>query len=97
MDRDEEECLRAFTLTVGATQPEDPQWVERDGTRSDVVEVTARWQEEDRLGFRVRLADGSAILLYYVPELDLWSGPWPERSTEGIVRRRRRSTRTGAG
>jgi hypothetical protein len=92
MDNDEEDGLRAFALTVGAyagsSYPERPQWVERDGVRSDVVEVEAQWREEERLGFRVRLADGASLLLYYVPELDLWSGVWPDRGTEGIIRRR---------
>jgi hypothetical protein len=36
----------------------------------------------------VRLADGASLLLYYVPELDLWSGVWPDRGTEIMVRRR---------
>ena len=92
MDRDEEEGLRAFALTVGAyagaSYPERPQWVEQDGVRSDVVEVEAQWREEARLGFRVRLTDGSSLVLYYVPELDLWSGVWPDRGTDGIFRRR---------
>jgi hypothetical protein len=92
MDRDEEEGLRAFALVVGAyagaSYPERPQWIERDGVRTDVVEVSATWREEERLGFRVVLADGSALLLYYVPELDLWSGVWPDRGTEDMVRRR---------
>ncbi len=92
MDRDEEEGLRAFALQVGAyagaSYPERLQWVEQDGVRSDVVEVEAQWREEERLGFRVRLADGSSLVLYYVPELDLWSGAWPDRGTDGMVRRR---------
>ncbi len=78
MDKHEEEGLRAFALTVGcyagASHPERPQWVERDGVRRDVAAVEAQWREEERLGFRVRLADGQHLLLYYVPELDLWSG-----------------------
>ncbi|MEX0751187.1 MAG: hypothetical protein WD359_10315, partial [Dehalococcoidia bacterium] len=36
------------------------------------------------IGIRVRLQDGSLLLLYYVPELDLWSGipfaPAPHRA-----------------
>jgi hypothetical protein len=78
MDKDEEAGLRAFAINVGAyagvTSPERPAWVERDGRRVGVIAVDARWREEGRLGFRVRLADGSVWLLYYVPELDLWSG-----------------------
>ena len=92
MDKDEEAGLRAFTLKVGAyagaSYPERPLWVERGGVRSDGVEVEAQWREEERLGFRVRLADGSSLVLYYVPELDLWSGVWPDRGTDGLVRRR---------
>ncbi len=92
MDNDEEEGLRAFSLTVGAyagaRYPDRPQWIERDGARSEIVAVETQWREEERLGFRVRLADGSSLLLYYVPELDLWSGVWPDRGTEGMVRRR---------
>ena len=46
MDRDEEEGLRAFALIVGAYAgagyPERPQWIERDGVRSDVVAVESR-------------------------------------------------------
>ncbi len=59
---------------AGASYPERPLWVERDGARSDVAEVVAQWREEERVGFRVRLDDGRRMLLYYVPELDLWSG-----------------------
>jgi hypothetical protein len=92
MDRDEEEGLRTFALKVGAyagaSHPERPLWVERDGVRSDVAAVEAQWREEERLGFRVRLTDGSSLVLYYVPELDLWSGVWPDRGTGGMVRRR---------
>lgn len=92
MDSDEEEGLRAFALKVGAYAgvgyPERPQWVERDGIRSDVIEVEAQWREEERIGFRVRLADGSPLVLYYVPELDLWSGVWPDRGADGMVRGR---------
>ena len=77
-NNDESDGLRAFALTVGAyagaASPQRPQWIERDGTRIDVVEIESQWREEERLGFRVRLADGARVLLYYVPELDLWSG-----------------------
>ncbi len=78
MANNEEDGLRAFALTVGAyagaSSPERPQWIERDGERIDVVEIESQWAEEERLGFRVRLSDGTRVLLYYVPELDLWSG-----------------------
>ena len=78
MNKDEEDGLRAFALTVGAyaggSSPERPVWIERDGVRIDVASVVAQWREEERLGFHVRLSDGSDVLLYYVPELDLWSG-----------------------
>ena len=78
MDRDEEAGLRAFALTVGchsaASYPGQPMWVERDGARIDIEAIEAQWREEERYGYRVRLADGQHVLLYYVPELDLWSG-----------------------
>lgn len=78
IDRDEEEGLRAFALAVGAhagaSYPERPLWVEHGGARIEVAAVEAQWREEERLGFRVRLIDGQRLLLYYVPELDLWSG-----------------------
>jgi hypothetical protein len=77
-ENNEEDGLRAFALTVGAyagsAQPERPVWIERNGERIDVTAIESQWREEERLGFRVRLADGSKLLLYYVPELDLWSG-----------------------
>ena len=78
MDKDEEAGLRAFALRVGcyagASYPERPEWLERDGLRVDVAAVESQWREEERLGFRLRLTDGSRVLVYYVPELDLWSG-----------------------
>ncbi len=78
MDREEEAGLRAFAVNVGAyagaSHPERPLWIERDGARVDVSALEAQWREEERMGFRVRLADGSSWLLYYVPDLDLWSG-----------------------
>ncbi len=70
--------LRAFAVRVGCyagqRYPERPQWVELDGRRTDVASVESEWREEDRLGFRVVLRDGRRILLYYVPNDDLWSG-----------------------
>ena len=78
MDKDEEAGLRAFRIEVGsyagAVYPERPLWVERGGVRFDIAEVVAQWHEEERLGFRVRLADGMVMLIYYVPALDIWSG-----------------------
>ncbi len=78
MDRGEEAGLRAFALQVGcyagAGYPDTPRWVELEGAHHDVAEVESRWREEERLGFRLRLADGRHLLVYYVPELDLWSG-----------------------
>ncbi len=78
MDKDEEAGLRAFRIEVGsyagASYPERPLWVERRGVRCDVVEVVSQWREEERIGFRVRLADGTPMLIYYIPELDIWSG-----------------------
>jgi hypothetical protein len=87
-DRGEEAGLRAFALEVGAyagaMYPERPEWVVIDGRRVEVREVMASWREEERIGFRVRLEGGDGLLLYYVPELDLWSGirvaPAPPRT-----------------
>ncbi len=78
MDRDEEAGLRAFRIEVGSyagvSYPERPLWVERAGVRCDVDEVVSQWREEERIGFRIRLSDGTLMLIYYVPELDIWSG-----------------------
>jgi hypothetical protein len=74
---DEAEGLRAFAVRVeayaGVSCPEEPRRVEVDGQMVKVERVLARWREENRLGFRVTLRDGSEFLLYYVPEFDLWS------------------------
>lgn len=93
MDKDEEAGLRAFALRVeayaGTSYPERPLRIERDGVAAEVIEVVARWQEEERVGFRASLSDGQIILLYYVPELDLWSGVWtPDGGDPSIIRRR---------
>jgi hypothetical protein len=94
MDPDEEEGVRAFALTVGAyagaSYPDRPLWVELDGARTDVADVESRWREQERIGFRVRLADGTHALLYYVPELDLWSGVMlvPGQVATVVARRR---------
>jgi hypothetical protein len=78
MDDDEEAGLRAFALNVGVgTGPIEsarPLWVEVERERVDVTSVQAEWQEDERRGLRVLLVDGSTWLLYYVPDLDLWSG-----------------------
>ncbi|MBF6601218.1 MAG: hypothetical protein IVW36_11985 [Dehalococcoidia bacterium] len=78
MDDEEGAGLRAFALRVGcyggASHPERPAWVEREGLRIDVAAVESQWREEERLGFRLLLTDGSHLLVYYVPEFDLWSG-----------------------
>lgn len=72
------EGLRAFEVRVGAyagqRYPERPQWVELEGKRVEVALVESEWREEERLGFRVTLGDGRRMLLYYVPEEDIWSG-----------------------
>ena len=95
MDKDEEEGLRAFELTVGAcagaSYPERPLWIETNGQRIEVASVDAQWREEERIGFRVRLADGASCLLYYVPELDLWSGAIAGPGSVASVVPRRRS------
>jgi hypothetical protein len=70
--------LRAFAVRVGCyaghRYPERPQWVELEGTRVEVASVENEWREEDRLGYLVTLRDGRRLLLYYVPNDDLWSG-----------------------
>ncbi len=77
---DETEGLRAFAVRVeayaGSSYPEEPRRMEVGGRMIEVERVLARWREQDRLGFRVRLRDDGEWLLYYVPEFDLWSaGP----------------------
>lgn len=78
MDENEEAGLRAFALNVGAyagsRNPDRPLWIEVGDRRIDVASLDAQWREDERLGFRVKLSNGSSWLLYYVPELDLWSG-----------------------
>jgi hypothetical protein len=77
-DNDEEAGLRAFALEVGAyagaSYPERPEWVMLDGRRCAVEDVLASWREEERIGFRVRLEGGRLLLVFYVPEHDLWYG-----------------------
>ena len=95
MDPDEEEGVRAFALNVGAyagaAYPERPLWVERNGERVDVTSVESQWREQERIGFRVLLADGTHALLYYVPEIDLWSGVTLAPGDVATVVARRRS------
>lgn len=70
--------LRAFEVRVGAyaghRYPERPTWVEVEGRRRQVAEVRCEWREQERLGWLVTLDDGSRVVLYYVPNEDLWSG-----------------------
>jgi hypothetical protein len=70
--------MRAFAVRVeayaGSRYPERPEWVELDGRRIEVASVESEWREEERLGFLVTLRDGRRLLLYYVPNEDLWSG-----------------------
>ena len=92
MNPDEEAGLRAFALRVeayaGASYPERPTAVHHDGARIEVSGVLAQWREEERLGFRVRLASGAEALLYYVPEIDLWSGIVFARAADDTSQRR---------
>jgi len=93
MDNDEEEGVRAFAVTVGAyagsSYPERPLWVEQAGVRVEVEAVEAQWREVERIGFRVRLKDASWLLLYYVPEIDVWSGvPYASDKMAHTVRRK---------
>lgn len=70
--------LRAREVRVGAyagqRSPERPRWVEIEGARSDVEAIESEWREEERLGYLLTLRDGRRVLLYYVPNHDLWSG-----------------------
>jgi hypothetical protein len=70
--------LRAHEVRVGAhagqRYPERPQWVDVGGARAEVTAIESEWREEERLGWLVRLADARRVLLYYVPQEDLWSG-----------------------
>lgn len=93
MEADEEEGLRAFALTVGVDAGSArPRWIERNGTRTEVAAIEAEWREEERLGYRVRLTDGAAVLLYYVRELDIWSGAgFAERVESRFVPRKNRA------
>ena len=74
--------LRAFALRVGCyaghRYPQRPEWVELAGERIDVAAVESEWREEEKLGFLVTLRDGRRLLLYYVPNEDLWSGALQE-------------------
>ena len=87
-DNGEDAGLRAFALEVGAyagaSYPERPEWVAIDDQRVAVAEVLATWREEERVGFRVRLEEVTCLLLYYVPDLVIWSGipvtPAPDRA-----------------
>lgn len=91
-ERGETAGLRAFALDVeayaGVSYPERPERVTIDGERFAVTDVLASWREDTRVGFRVRLEGGQLLLLYYVPELDLWSG-CPFRPTPGRASRRK--------
>ena len=57
----------------GGRHAERPQWVDDGGGRRAVASVQAQWREEDRLGWRVELEDGSRLVLYYQPRIDVWS------------------------
>jgi hypothetical protein len=56
----------------GGRYGEEPRWVEIEGARCPVREVESRWREPDRDGWRVVLEDGRSLILYYVPNIDLW-------------------------
>lgn len=45
-----------------------------EGRKVEVQSVESEWREEGRLGFLVTLRDSRRMLLYYVPNHDLWSG-----------------------
>jgi len=76
-EQQEMEGLRAFQVRVGCYSggrfAEQPRWVEREGVRLEVAAIESRWREQDRLGFRVTLEDSQHLLLFYLPEEDIWS------------------------
>lgn len=74
MDKDEEAGLRAFALIARVDATARPVAIMVGSAPIAVASIDAEWREEERVGFRARLADGSCWLLYYVPELELWSG-----------------------
>jgi hypothetical protein len=57
----------------GSRHAERPQWVHDGGGRRAVARVQEQWREQDRLGWRVELEDGSRLVLYYQPHIDAWS------------------------
>lgn len=69
---------RAYSVEVGCYAghrfPERPEWVKMEGRKVEVQSVESEWREEGRLGFLVTLRDSRRMLLYYVPNHDLWSG-----------------------
>ena len=88
MDRDEEEGLRAFAAAVARAHGGGPPAVfERAGRTHTVTQVVAEWREEERVGYRLALDGGAYALLYYVAELDLWSGLALTGSAGSIVPR----------
>ncbi|HXK32736.1 MAG TPA: hypothetical protein VNM91_01830 [Dehalococcoidia bacterium] len=101
IEPDEEAGLRAFALQVeayaGAQYPERPTAVVRAGARVAVAEVLAAWREQERIGFRVLLENGERGLLYYVPELDLWSGVVGDAPDLARTLRRRHADPAGDG
>jgi len=70
------EGARVFRARVGcyagSRAEEEPRWVEIDGVRCPVRDVESRWREPDRDAWRVTLEDGRRLILYYVPNIDLW-------------------------
>ena len=58
---------------AGSRAAEEPRWVEIDGVRRPVQEVESRWRERDREGWRVVLEDETRLIVYYVPNTDLWT------------------------
>ena len=90
----EEEGLRAFTLRVEASGEGDgiaPQVIDLAGRRTAVTAVEASWREVERIGYRVRLENGDSMLVYYVPQLDLWSGAASQGMQEPRITLKRRA------
>lgn len=101
IESDEEAGLRAFALQVeayaGAGYPERPTAVICSGVRIAVAQVLAAWREQERIGFRVALENGERGLLYYVPELGLWSGVVGDAPDLARRLRRRQANPAGDG
>jgi len=91
----EEEGLRAFSLRVESERDGEaviPRAIDVGGERLPVVTLEATWRELERIGYRVRLANGASMLVYYVPVLELWSGVERQATGDPRITLKRRTT-----